>query len=478
MTGRSGVVVGLDGSPAAAAALAAALEEGARRGEPVTAVMAFPAAGSWADGEDVPDLPEPDRLTEVVEDQARRFAEEATMPLSAALREVPCEVRVHPGSPAPVLAEAARNASLLVVGHRGRGPLGSAVLGSTGLRVLALATCPVLVVRPREEAADGPVVVGVDRSDGSAAALRHALDDAVLRGVRVVVVTGVAPPPTTVGFRPLPGPTLETVREGLRPRVERFVRRVVDEHAAGHPVPPVDVVVRAEDPTMAVVDVAEQVRAPVLVVGRTGHGALARWLIGSVAHGAVLEAPCAVVVVPPEPAAETPAAREEPACDDHRRQPTVVVGVDGSPGADAALRHAVGEARRRGGRVHAVAACDSPALGAIDVESLPVNPEQVRESTERRARQHTAEVLREVGGDVPVEVHARLGRPTPVLVGAAHAADLLVVGHRGRGPVRSALLGSVGLGCVLHAPCPVTVVRAEPVDGDGSPPPGAIAVSS
>jgi nucleotide-binding universal stress UspA family protein len=153
--------------------------------------------------------------------------------------------------------------------------------------------------------------------------------------------------------------------------------------------------------------------------------------------------------------------------------------MDGSPGADAALRHAIGEARRRGGRVHAIAACDTPALGAIDVESLPVNPEQVRESTERRARQHTAELVREVGGDVPVEVHARLGRPTPVLVGAAHGADLLVVGHRGRGPIRSALLGSVGLGCVLHAPCPVTVVHAAPADvADGSPSAGATATSS
>ena len=41
---------------------------------------------------------------------------------------------------------------------------------------------------------------------------------------------------------------------------------------------------------------------------------------------------------------------------------------------------------------------------------------------------------------------------------AADEADLLVVGHRGRGGLRSVALGSVGLGCVLHAPCPVLVV--------------------
>ena len=69
-----------------------------------------------------------------------------------------------------------------------------------------------------------------------------------------------------------------------------------------HPAPEVDVVVRGEDPAEALVDVAEQRGAPVVVVGRTGHGAFARWLLGSVAHGAVVRAPCAVVVVPVEQA--------------------------------------------------------------------------------------------------------------------------------------------------------------------------------
>jgi nucleotide-binding universal stress UspA family protein len=158
-------------------------------------------------------------------------------------------------------------------------------------------------------------------------------------------------------------------------------------------------------------------------------------------------------------------------------RPVVVVGVDGSRDADAALRHAVQEAHRRNGRVLAVAAADSPVLAAGDVESLPVNPEAVRESTERRVRAHIDELLAGVtdADRVPVEVRARLGRPAWTLVHAARDADLLVVGHRGRGPIRSALLGSVGLGCVLHAPCPVTVVRAMP---SGAPVPGTTATAA
>ncbi|PVZ06311.1 universal stress protein [Actinomycetospora cinnamomea] len=298
MTAASGVVVGVDGSTTAAGALVAAVEEAARRGVGVTAMLAYAAPGSWAEGDGDADVLEPDRMAAAVLEQAQRYVAEATLHLSEALRGVPLEVRVRAGSPAPVLADAARGAELLVVGHRGRGMVGRAVLGSTGVRLLALAPCPVLVVRPRAAGPDGPVVVGIDRSENSAAALRYALADALRRRVDVVAVTGAAPPPSTVGFRPLPATTLTAVRESLRPRVEQFVGGVVGEYGRRHPVPSIEVVVRAEDPTLAVVDVAEQIAAPVVVVGRTGHGAFARWLLGSVAHGAVLRAPCPVVVVP------------------------------------------------------------------------------------------------------------------------------------------------------------------------------------
>jgi nucleotide-binding universal stress UspA family protein len=64
---------------------------------------------------------------------------------------------------------------------------------------------------------------------------------------------------------------------------------------------------------------------------------------------------------------------------------------------------------------------------------------------------------------VPVllQVEPTAGHPAQVLLTAAQGADLLVLGHRGRGVVLSALLGSIGLQCVLHAPCPVTIVRSD-----------------
>lgn len=58
-----------------------------------------------------------------------------------------------------------------------------------------------------------------------------------------------------------------------------------------------------------------------------------------------------------------------------------------------------------------------------------------------------------------IEVLALVGRPGHVLVEQADGAQLLVVGHRGRGALASAVLGSVALYCALHAPGAVVVVR-------------------
>ncbi|WP_352232069.1 universal stress protein [Actinomycetospora sp. NBRC 106375] len=58
----------------------------------------------------------------------------------------------------------------------------------------------------------------------------------------------------------------------------------------------------------------------------------------------------------------------------------------------------------------------------------------------------------------PVDVLGVAGPPADVLVDAAGDADLLVVGHRGRGARHGRLTGPVAIGCVLRARCPVTVL--------------------
>jgi len=148
----------------------------------------------------------------------------------------------------------------------------------------------------------------------------------------------------------------------------------------------------------------------------------------------------------------------------------IVVGIDGSTHADDALRYAVAEAALRGLPVRAVAAHEPPDAW-LSPYGLPLIADsgEVREAVEDSARTRVEAVrseLDETERAVPVEVVAVTGPATWVLVQEAQRADLLVVGHRGRGALSSTLLGSVGLSVVLRAPCPVTVVPSPRRAGD------------
>jgi nucleotide-binding universal stress UspA family protein len=156
----------------------------------------------------------------------------------------------------------------------------------------------------------------------------------------------------------------------------------------------------------------------------------------------------------------------------------IVVGVDGSAGSREALRFALQDAARRGGRVEVVWAFQPPDwYGLVDGELTLPNLDEVKASLEAQAQQLVRGVVLEQGGAlaaVPVEVVAVLGTPGRVLIEQARAAEMLVVGHRGRGGAASVLLGSVGLYCVFHAPCSVTIVRPAPVP-EAVPAPAAAA---
>ena len=143
----------------------------------------------------------------------------------------------------------------------------------------------------------------------------------------------------------------------------------------------------------------------------------------------------------------------------------VVVGVAGSAESRAALAHALDEAARRRCWLRVVTAFE-PALFP-DVAEAELEGEVVR-----RTREIVNEVLagHAVGtGSVPVSIVAVPGPPGVALVRESDGAALLVVGHRRRGALAGTVLGSVGLYCVRHASCPVTVVPAVRPDGRALP---------
>jgi nucleotide-binding universal stress UspA family protein len=143
----------------------------------------------------------------------------------------------------------------------------------------------------------------------------------------------------------------------------------------------------------------------------------------------------------------------------------VVVGLDGSANARAALAFAIDEAVMRRSSLRVIAAVQLPDYGLASLTMLELpSPDKLVNDIREAAQSRVDELVAAYGegaGGVSIAVEAVAGHPGDVLCGAADGAELLVIGHRGRGASASRLIGSVGLHCVLHANCPVTVVRPD-----------------
>ncbi len=138
---------------------------------------------------------------------------------------------------------------------------------------------------------------------------------------------------------------------------------------------------------------------------------------------------------------------------------TIVVGVDGSDGADAALHFAAEEAQLRGATLNAVHAWTLPPGLAVPGVAPPLTTEYL-DQLAADAEQLLDRALADIEDGGPrVERTVVRGSPVTALVEAAADADLLVVGSRGRGGFAGLLLGSVSQQCAHHAPCPIVIVH-------------------
>ncbi|MCX4683657.1 universal stress protein [Kitasatospora purpeofusca] len=283
----------------------------------------------------------------------------------------------------------------------------------------------------------GFVVVGVDGSPESLAALDWAAEEAAGRGLGLRVVLAW---PSVV----TPLSVLEAV-DVARRQAEVTLREAELRVRERWPELTVTAVQVPHDPVRALV---EEAGAETLVLGSRGLGAVAGFLVGSVSRRVLAKVECPVVLV------REGRAQEEAG--------EVVVGVDPYQGAAEVLGHAFAVAERRGLPLRAVYAWTLPVAYqyAGIAASVDVSGEMQTFAEVELAR--VVQPWRAEHPGVTVVEEVLNARPAKVLAErAAAGAGLVVIGRRVRRSPLGAHLGSVAHAVLHHVPCPVAVVPYE-----------------
>lgn len=200
-----------------------------------------------------------------------------------------------------------------------------------------------------------------------------------------------------------------------------------------------------ERPDRAIVNLAEKLGAGLVVVGSRGLGPLRRVAVGSVSDSVVRHAHCPVLVV-----------RKDGVSYMSGR---ILLALDGSEEANAAARMAMDLAERTESELHVVHVGEVVPLYHPEQRGYHARYDNLRERA-RNVLDEQVEKINAAGGSVAGS-HLGMGRPDEEIIarGEELGAGLIVVGSRGLGGIRGALMGSVSGSVVRHAQCSVLVVR-------------------
>ncbi|MFI9025204.1 universal stress protein [Streptomyces sp. NPDC053560] len=284
------IVAGVDGSSPSLRAVAAAAYEARLHGRCLRVVHAYqwPAAH-------VPRAPERLGLPEGgLRDVVDRMLTDAMAHARTVAPEVQVGSAVVTGDPLTVLEHESGTAALVVVGHRGLGGLAGPLLGSVGMHLASHSRCPVMVVRGRRERMGG-VLLGVDGSPGSAAAVRFAFAEASLREVPLVAVHTWNTWTSRVYDGPADPPGVTYDVDRLRDEEERLLTEALAGWTETYPDVVVERRVMETHTRHALIEASSE--AQLVVVGARGLGGLSGLLLGSVGRALLCHARCPVVVV-------------------------------------------------------------------------------------------------------------------------------------------------------------------------------------
>lgn len=281
---RRPVVAGVDGSPAALAAVRWAAKEASARELPLTLVHLLPHAARRYQ----------ELVRPVLREQAEKWLYEAMTAARAEAPEVTPRVVLHEADVVSALVETSVDAAMIVLGANGIGGFTGMPVGSTANSVVAGALCPVVLVRtqpPGPSDTAGPVVVGVDGSPASEAAIKFAFEEASSRGCALVALH--------TWTEVFVDPELDKDRIAFDTTVlEQRERELLAQRLAGwqekYPEVRVTRVVEKGRPVRALLD--RSAEAQLTVVGSRGFGGYHGMLLGSTSQTLMLYAQSPLVV--------------------------------------------------------------------------------------------------------------------------------------------------------------------------------------
>ena len=293
LRGTAGAVVaGLDGSAADDAVVDRAADEAAWLDAPLRLVSAVDPGLQLTPYEAL--ATGSPSLADHLEEGAHHILERAVARVDERHPGLDVATAVPWGPPAAAVVRLSEGARRVVVGAPAHGRFQRFVMGSVALPVIAHAHCSVLVVPANTEVRPPRcVVVGVDGSEGCASAIDLALVTAEAAGCHVIAVLGwnIEVQEGVVVTEPGSPRWLD-----VEARHAARVHAVLDPLAAAHPGVPREVLVRHGASARALLEVASEQDADLLVVGSRGHGGFRGLLLGSVTRRVVQHADRVVAI--------------------------------------------------------------------------------------------------------------------------------------------------------------------------------------
>ena len=296
------------------------------------------------------------------------------------------------------------------------------------------------------------VLVGFDGSDHARSALQFGASEALRRKTTLTVVTAYAVPvPIYPNMASLPSEPEDRARRKNAEATLDVAEKYLDDYTGD-----LILAVAEGNPTGTLADLSKQ--AQLVVVGARGRGGFIGQLLGSVAAALPAHAHCPTIVFPGTASTEADAKNEKFA--EQKPGGPIVAAIDGSVQSDEVLKQAaqVAEAKAAPLKILMVMPLAEEWLYWYPDVQLQNKSSQSRQSELEKTIRENHSWMYDEHSNLDISIDVVIGDAVDVISDWSATAQLTVVGTRGRGAVRSALLGSVSRGVLNGAQGPVMIV--------------------